>query len=272
MLDLRRVAQLEETRLRIGMAEVSHAFIEIGHGVATRGDKGTWVNSAVAIGMGTPVTPEDIDRVIAFHEEVGAEPRVEACPFADKSLLTALAARSFTLAGFDNVFFRALTPGETFTPLHAPPADLTIREVDPRSPEQVRTFALTVTTGFAPPGSPRQQAAIDLVERCCHHPRTRNYTAFIGDTPAAAGSLELHGEIAALFGLSTLKDFRGRGIQQSLIAARLTAAREAGCAVATISSAPGNDTERNARRAGFQVAYTRAFMSRPGPGLTPVNM
>ena len=271
MLDLRRVAQLEEARLRLGMAEVSHAFIEVGAGVATRGDKGTWVNSAVAIGMGTPVTAEDIDRVIAFHEQAGAEPRVEACPFADKSLLTALAARNFTLAGFDNVFFRELTPGEVFAPPHAPPPDLTIREVDPRSPEQVRTFALTVTTGFAPPGSPRQQAAIDLVERCCHHPRTRNYTAFIGDTPAGAGSLELHGEISALFGLSVLKGFRGRGIQQSLIATRLTAARDAGCAVATISSAPGNHTERNARRAGFEVAYTRAFMSRPGPGLTPVS-
>ncbi len=271
MLDLRRVAQLEEARLRTGMAEVALASIEVGAGVATRGDKGTWVNSAVAIGMGGPVTPDDIDRVIAFHEHAGAEPRVEVCPFADKSLLSALAARSFTLAGFDTLFFRPLSRADTFTPLYAPPPDLTIREVDPRSPEQVRTFALTVTTGFAPPGSPRQQAAIDLVERCCHHPRTRNYTAFIGDTPAGAGSLELHGEIAALFGLSVLQDFRARGIQQSLIAARLTAAREAGCAVATISSAPGNHTERNARRAGFQVAYTRAFMSRPGPGLTPVS-
>jgi GNAT superfamily N-acetyltransferase len=70
-----------------------------------------------------------------------------------------------------------------------------------------------------------------------------------------------------LFGLAVHADFRRRGIQQALIAARLEFARERGCRIATIGSRPGAGTERNVRRFGFQVAYTKAIVAQPGPGL-----
>ncbi|HYE61668.1 MAG TPA: GNAT family N-acetyltransferase [Phycisphaerales bacterium] len=266
MIDLRRVAQLEEARLRTGMAEVAQEHIDIAGGVATRGERGTWINSATGLGMAGPVTPADIDRLIAFHEQWGAEPRIEVCPFADKSLLECLKGRGFNVVFFENVLFRDLAAPIEPPSEHPAPRGLEIRTVNPRDEASVHEFALTGCIGFAEGKDPRPEA-IALAAKCAAHPRTLAYTAFIEDKPAAAGALEVSGDIAALFGLSVLPAFRNRGLQSALIHHRLLAARDRGAKVATIGAAPGIGTERNARRAGFHVAYTRLFLTRPGEGL-----
>jgi GNAT superfamily N-acetyltransferase len=143
--------------------------------------------------------------------------------------------------------------------------------VDPADAAQVREFAVIGCTGFAPVGAPLREEAIALAIKCVTHPRCTGYTAFLDGLPVSAGAIEVHGEVAALFGLSVLTDYRARGIQTAMIHHRLLAARERGARIATIGSAPGIGTERNARRAGFQVAYTRVFMHRPGPGLEPAR-
>jgi hypothetical protein len=51
--------------------------------------------------------------------------------------------------------------------------------------------------------------------------------------------------------------------------ARLRAAQDAGCRYASIHSRPDVATGRNALRLGFQVAFTKAIVTRPGPGLAP---
>ena len=76
--------------------------------------------------------------------------------------------------------------------------------------------------------------------------------------------------IVALFGLAVVPEYRRRGVQQALIAERLRLARDAGARVATIGSRPGHSTERNVRRMGFQTAYTKVSLVRPGAGLRPV--
>lgn len=75
--------------------------------------------------------------------------------------------------------------------------------------------------------------------------------------------------MAILFGLSVLPEYRKRGIQQAMIGERLRIARQEGAHFATISARPGVATERNARRMGFEVAYTKAIVVRPGAGLRP---
>ena len=77
----------------------------------------------------------------------------------------------------------------------------------------------------------------------------------------------LHENVWAFFGLRVLPEFRRRGIQQALIAARLNYAAARGARLATIGSRPGAGTERNVRRMGFATAYTKPVMVRPGPGL-----
>jgi GNAT superfamily N-acetyltransferase len=133
----------------------------------------------------------------------------------------------------------------------------------------VEEFARTVGCGFAGDAEPRAED-LDRWRRCAAHPRSVVLTAIRDGRMIGAGSVEVLGEAAALFGLSVLPEFRGRGVQQALIAARLSLAAARGARVATISARPGVATERNARRLGFQLGYTKALLVRPGPGLAPV--
>ena len=62
---------------------------------------------------------------------------------------------------------------------------------------------------------------------------------------------------------------RRKGVQQALIAARLRVLRDRGVFLATIGSRPGEGTERNVWRMGFQVAYTKVVLVKPEKGLVP---
>jgi len=72
----------------------------------------------------------------------------------------------------------------------------------------------------------------------------------------------LHGHLAAFFSSSTRLPFRGRGIQNGLVATRLKAAASAGCTTASVLATPGSVSHRNLERAGFRVAYTRSTLQR----------
>ena len=81
------------------------------------------------------------------------------------------------------------------------------------------------------------------------------------------GAVDFEEGVASLVGLSVLEAWRGRGIQQALIAERCRIAAERGVGLVTLVSRPNAATERNALRMGFAVAYTKAALVKSGPGL-----
>ena len=121
-----------------------------------------------------------------------------------------------------------------------------------------------VVDGF---GVPNVESFARMVKKAFHYPNTFAYLASIDGTTAAGGSCELSAPCGALFGMCTLEKFRNRGLQRALMIARLTAAQQSGCKYVTIGSKPDSPTGRNALRLGFQVAYTKAILIRPAPGL-----
>lgn len=268
--DLREIAVLEEGRQAAAISDVAREWLPIGGGRMSRGEPGTWVNAAVGVGLAGPVSANEVDRLIAWYEEAGLEPRIEVSPFVHPSLREALELRGFVVRVFESVLYRALASAKPARPIHPTPPGIEVREVDKNQTRQVREYGETVATGFASEDAQPREADIDLMARCAVHERTTAFGAYLDGRCIAGGGLEVAGDIAALFGLSVLPGFRRRGIQQALIAARLNAAMTRGAAIATISSRPGVPTERNVRRMGFQVAYTKVALVRPGPGLAPV--
>lgn len=276
MLDPAEFAALEEHRISTSVSEVAHRSFSFtsdhGGGTVCSGDPGTWANSALGLGMCGPVPHTTIEQVIEFHSAAGAEPRVEVCPYAHHSLLAALAERQFVLRSFESVLARPLDDSNLPQQPHIP--GLVITEINSRDAERVAEYSAAVSQGFAAPHTPRH-ADIELAARCARHHRSITFGASIDGSIVGAGSLEWfkteRGALAALYALSVLPEFRRRGIQQALIAARLAAARRLGCTCATIGSAPGSATERNARRAGFALMYTKVVVVRPAPALTPAN-
>jgi GNAT superfamily N-acetyltransferase len=273
MITLRDLALLEEGRLVRAISDVAPESRllspEDGGGLLARGEPGTWPNVGVGLGLAGPVPERVIDELIEWHTAVGAEPRVELIPFADPSLVRALAARGFVVGLFENVFFRELSPSDEFPTPHILPDAISIETINPADERAVHECACVVATAFAGDRDPLP-ASVELAKACIRHPRSVTLAARCDSRVVGAGSVEMLGATSALFGLSVRADFRRRGVQQALIAARLRIAASRGARIVTISARPGVATEGNARRMGFQVAYTKPVVVRPGNGLAPV--
>lgn len=115
-----------------------------------------------------------------------------------------------------------------------------------------------IMTSFGAPGTPLSQMIANSVAQ----PGFQAFAAWDGTTMVAGGNLFVHGDVASINTGGTLPAYRSRGAQSALIAARMDAAREAGCrwvfAEAGLPS-PGEESSslNNLRRAGLEVLYQR---------------
>jgi GNAT superfamily N-acetyltransferase len=75
--------------------------------------------------------------------------------------------------------------------------------------------------------------------------------------PGAAGSLCIHDGVALFAGAASVPEMRRRGLQGALLRERMRYAFDHGCDLAMLVAAAGSDSQRNAERRGFQIAYTR---------------
>lgn len=283
MLTYAEFARAEEARQAKALAEIADAARPFAGGIAGRSTPGNWSNTSVGMGLKGPVTQDEVDEIVAWFEEVGIEPRFEVCPFADPSLVTALEKHRCVPLVFENTFFRALSPNERVTPLVQTPAGLRVSRVDPNDAAAVRQYSAIAMSGFVPEGQSPSEDDFAMSARVVAHPRTVAMLATIDGEPAGAGAgavsdpVEMGARadgganggtrVLAMFGASVLPQFRNRGVQQALIAARLNHGIEHGATMASIGAKPGIATERNARRMGFELAYTKVHVVKPGPGL-----
>lgn len=92
-------------------------------------------------------------------------------------------------------------------------------------------------------------------------PEVRRFLAMRGETPIAGAAMTIHGDVAVLGGAATVRAYRGRGGQSSLLRHRLHIAAQAGCTVAAATVVPGSVSAANLVRAGFAV-YRRSAWQR----------
>ncbi len=88
-------------------------------------------------------------------------------------------------------------------------------------------------------------------------PGWTHYLVTVRGEPAGAGALFCHEGVAALMVGATDPAFRGRGLQQALIARRLGDGIAAGCDLAVVETVDDNASPRNVRRAGFHELHRR---------------
>jgi GNAT superfamily N-acetyltransferase len=75
--------------------------------------------------------------------------------------------------------------------------------------------------------------------------------------PGAAGALCLHEGVALFAGAATVPELRRRGLQSALLRERMRYAFNHNYDLAMMAALPGSNSQRNAERSGFHVAYTR---------------
>ncbi len=264
--DSRAIARLNELRhAHIGSIYGDESET-IGGGRVSFSAGSPWFCRAAGLGYEGPVTGEDLDRIVEYFRSRGVEPKVEIPVFAPKELLDGLADRGFGVRQFENVYARAILPGEDVRLAlpHGWPEGLVVNTLDPSDDSAVREYVLTVLRGFMPAEAVKDEM-IESTVRTMTRESIVGFVGRIGGHIAGLGALEwfeIEGRrLCALAGAVTVEAFRGRGVQLSLIAHRLNAARDLGCSLALIESFPGIPTERNAARVGFSLAYARAVLT-----------
>jgi GNAT superfamily N-acetyltransferase len=83
------------------------------------------------------------------------------------------------------------------------------------------------------------------------------FIAEIDGVPSATGALCLDDSVALFGGAATVPELRRHGLQGALLEERMRYAWEHGCDLAMIVAEAGSNSQRNAERKGFRIAYTR---------------
>ncbi|MGH7133979.1 MAG: GNAT family N-acetyltransferase, partial [Phycisphaerales bacterium] len=255
------IARLDEPLCSLANSQIAPESIAVAGGHACRAWPGSWINRADGVGFHGPVTADEIARLTDYYHSVGLDALVKVNPYAHESLHANLAAAGYTTKRFENLLFRSLDAVHAAVAPHPLPADIQICAIDRGDTAAVREAATLCVNVFATPERPALTADIELSIRAIQRTDCISLAAYSADgTCIASCGVEWLGPLATLYGAVVHPDFRRRGIQQTLIAHRLTLAADRGLTVATIGCTPGIPTERNARALGFQLAYTRSVM------------
>jgi GNAT superfamily N-acetyltransferase len=261
-LELAREIEHAEAEAAVGcvrkmmglQSESVGAVEEIAGGYAVYCGPGNPVTQAVGMGLHGPVTSQEFDQLEAFYFRRNEPVRVETCPLAAASLFEHYKARQYFVSEFSNVMVRQVDG----VPAKNIPAGIEIRLA---KPDELDLWVMTVAQGFAE-NYPVTHELLGVMKLFAMGEHTECYLAWINGRVVGGATLAVRGRIAGLFGASTLRDFRNRGVQTALLHRRLRRASEAGCKLAVSLAQPGSHSQRNITRLGFQTLYTRVKFER----------
>jgi GNAT superfamily N-acetyltransferase len=192
--------------------------------------------------------PEDADRVdeiAAFYRGHGVRAWFELAPANRFEQL----ASALWKAGASQIGFHTM--------LHGVPSASPSDEVEVERAADPELFADVILRGHGVPEGARVRDRAS-VARWAEIEGWRLYLARVDREPAGAALLSVDDDLGYLANASTLPDFRRRGVQSALIAARIADARAAGCDAVSSQAGFGSPSQRNLERAGLRVAYTKA--------------
>ncbi len=270
-MDTIELARIEERRQAVGTAELCSHAEPIAGGIMCYEAPDFWANQACGLGLDGPVSAHDLDRLVSFYRERGARARIEVAAHAHASLAGGLAERGFTLKEFENVYATDIAPEEDLRARWPHVIDPSFRVDVIAREDRTHWLAFTevATSGFEPrlqpDGSvlPLDEHTIVFLERIILHERTTCIGVWHGGDLIGAAAMEIVPELCCLFGGCVLPAFRRRGVQAQMLIERMRLAQMAGCPVAVTHTKPGIATERNCRRLGYELAYTKAVLEGP---------
>ncbi|MFC4377077.1 GNAT family N-acetyltransferase [Nocardia halotolerans] len=244
---------------RVGIGRGVEGFVrEVGGGAACFAGMGSPLNKVVGVGFGGVPSAGEWEAIEASYARVGCPVQVELAQLAEPAIGEELTGRGYRLMSFENVLGMRLD-GNGF----AVPDGVEVRLDDG---EDLGGWLDVLVDGFAHPDEgpnheefPREAVASVMRDMASSN-ETRRYLAYRDGVAAGGASLRTADGIAALAGAATLPSHRRRGVQTALLTTRLDDATQAGCDLATVTTAPGSKSQQNAQGRGFSLLYTRAVL------------
>lgn len=186
--------------------------------------------------------------VLDFYEATRQPCWVDVTPSTPAAVTDALCEAGFRPESYVSALCAEPLPSQP-----APAADLV--EV---TSSNLDAFLDTINEGFGVP--PAMLAALRRNQSFwCDVAAWRLFLARVDGRPAAAAVLSLHDDTGYLAAAATLPAFRNRGLQTSLIAARIDAAHTLGCRRITGQAVAGSVSQCNQQRAGLAIVHTKCI-------------
>jgi hypothetical protein len=239
-------------------------------GIAVYGGPGQPYNKVAGLGFHGPVDEPSVARVEEAIDAVGGEVRVELSTLADPSFAALLTRRGYALIGHENVLGLALT-ADRLAEFDAAVAAARNIVISRASAEDLPVWRETVIEGFAhadafdgppPTVSFDRETLRGVFEDSTTTPGIVLYLAHRDGDLAGGGSIRIADGLAQMSGASTLPAHRRRGVQSTLLRARLSDAARSGCDLAITCTEPASKSQENMQRAGFELLYSRAVLLR----------
>ena len=201
------------------------------------------------LGLYEELTATALDEIERFFLERGAEVMHEVCPFAGAATLDLLCERGYRPFEISNVMYRGVERGG-----EALPANVRVRVV---AQKEAELWSDISARGWTHEHPEYEEFVRGMGAVCVAREQSPCFLAEIDGVPAAAGALIVHQGVALFGGAATIPELRRRGLQAALLHERMRHAAEHGCDLAMMVAEAGSNSQRNAERKGFRVAYTR---------------
>ncbi|WP_400190402.1 hypothetical protein [Hymenobacter sp. B81] len=212
------------------------------------------------LGLFGPVGKAELEEIEAFFAARQAPVLHEVSPLADPELLALLPARGYQPIEYTSVLYLPLSEADLPAAPAADPA-LRTRRIEPHEAE---LWARTSAAGWSSESAELSDFVFGFGRISAQSAGTSPFLAELEGEAIAAGGLFVHDGTALLAGASTVPAARRRGGQQALLAARLRYAAGQGATLAMMGAWPGSQSQRNAEKHGFRIAYTRIKWAQPG--------
>ncbi len=201
------------------------------------------------LGLFEEVSAAAMERIERFFFERGTSVMHEVSPMAGAATLDMLCARSYRPVEISNVLYRGVEE-----PSAGNPSEIRVRVT---GPEEAPLWSSVSARGWTYEHPELESFMEQAGLLCAARAQSPCFVAEIDGTPGAAGTLCLHDGVALFGGSATVPELRRRGLQAALLEERMRYAFEQGCDLAMMVAEAGSNSQRNAERKGFRVAYTR---------------
>jgi GNAT superfamily N-acetyltransferase len=208
------------------------------------------ITQSFGLGLFEPLSPAALDRMEAFFLDRGALVVHEVSPLAGIATLDLLCTRGYRPIEQSSVLYQPVERPATKT--HPDGVMVRLAGV-----EEAASWAQINARGWGHEHPELLDFLGEFGPVAFAREHTVNFIAELDGRPGAVGALSLHEGVALFAGATTLPEMRRRGLQAALLERRLRYAFEHGYDLAMMVAEAGSQSQRNAERKGFRIAYTR---------------
>lgn len=258
--DLNLSQKLERTEARANASfvearaecspEVNSEWIEVGGAYAMFDGIESPLTQTFGLGVFDEITDEHLDNLEAFFKKHNAPVFHEVSPMADASLITLLNERGYQPCELTSVLYQEIGNEKNLT------LNPQIKTRIIKTGEE-EIWARTSAEGWATEMEGLAEFMFNFGQISAKTKGGFPFLAELEENPISAGMLFIYGDVAMLAGASTIPEGRRQGAQTALLDARLRFAAEKSCKIAIMGASPGSQSQRNAEKNGFRIAYTR---------------